>query len=554
MLRLFFILSFISVVFLNVADGVAQSTLIVTNTNDSGDGSLRQAILDAGAGDVIAFEDSLLNQVIVLSSGALLIDKDLTVTGPGRPVIDTAIYLEISASDSSRVLEIQPDITVTLSDLVVRNGYTETDGGGMWIGEGANVILERVALEDNHALDNGGAIYNSAGANLLIQSGLIADNKALGDLSPNGGGLYNAAGSVRIEGGTVTGNESVRGGGIWNTSNGRVQLFGVLVQNNEASAEGGGIYNNHKMIIHSSTIAENEAQGEAGGIRNRSGDSLLIVNSTISSNRAPQTGGIHNFRASNVYIYNSTIVFNESDEDGAGLFNEEDAAITLYSSIIAANVRDGSVVSDVLDQSGGKVTSEGFNFIGVRGALNVLSTDQSGTSSAPFNPQLEPLMTNGSSSYVHFPREISLTIDQGECAKMPLFLDQSGFLRIIDIAGVDNASDGCDVGSVEFGSAINVSQEDSKAVPGRNRLSHAYPNPFTLETTFHVEVENDQEIQVDLYDMLGKKVMVIYEGFVQGGMIHRFEIEKTEHLSSGMYIYQVKGPSIYQSRQVVLRR
>jgi|GEM_PF-5622000 len=554
MLRLFFTLFIITLLSIGATEVAAQSTHMVVNTNDSGEGSLRQTIIDASGGDSIAFEDSLLDKTIVLTTGALSIDKNLTITGPGRPVLDTAFYLEVSANDSSRVFEIQPEIAVTLSDLIITKGYTETDGGGVWVGEGADVILERVALEDNQALDNGGAIYNSGGANLLIRSATIEGNEALGDLSPNGGGVYNAAGFLRIEGGAIIGNESARGGGIWNTSNGTVQLFDVLVRDNDATIEGAGVYNNHKMLIHSSTIAENDAEVEAGGIRNRSGDSLLIVNSTISSNRAPQTGGIYNFRASNVYIYNSTIAFNESDEPGAGLFNEEDAAITLYSSIVAANVRDGSIVSDVLDQSGGRVTSEGFNFIGVRGSLNLLNTDQSGTSNAPFNPQLEPLMTNGSNSYVHFPREISLTIDQGECAKMPLFLDQGGFLRIIDIAGVDNASDGCDVGSVEFGSAINVANDDLNEVSVRNSVSPAYPNPFNIETTFSVEVESDQQIQVELYNMLGKRVKVIYEGFVRAGIPHHFMIENDPHLSSGMYIYQVSGSSIYESRKVILRR
>ena len=554
MLRLFFILLLFSSIFIAVPDGAAQSTHIVLNTNDAGEGSLRQAIIDATSGDLIAFEDSLLDKTITLTSGALSIDKNLTITGPGRPVLDAAFYLEISANDSSRVIEIQSELAVTISDLVVSRGFTETDGGGVWIGEGSDVILERVSLEGNQALDNGGAIYNGAGANLFIRSASIEDNQALGDLSPNGGGIYNAAGFVRIEGGAIVGNESARGGGIWNTSNGTVHLFGVLVRDNDASIEGGGVYNNHKMIIHSSTIAENDAEVEAGGIRNRSGDSLLIVNSTVSSNRASQTGGIYNFRASNVYIYNSTIAFNESDEEGAGLFNEEDAAITLYSSIVAANVRDGSVVSDILDQSGGRVTSEGFNFIGVRGSLNLLDTDQSGTSSAPFNPQLEPLVANGSSSYVHYPREISLTIDQGECAKKPLFLDQGGFLRIIDIASVENASDGCDVGSVEFGSAINVANEDLSEVPARNKLSPAYPNPFSVEAAFSVEVESDQHIQVELYNMLGKRVKVIYKGYVRAGAPHYFMIKNEPHLSSGMYIYQVKGASIYESRTVILRR
>ena len=92
---------------------------------------------------------------------------------------------------------------------------------------------------------------------------------------------------VYLETSRITGNESVRGWWYleyrkWSSRNKR----DALISNNKAELEGGGIYNNHKMIIRQSTIAENEAEEEAGGIRNRSSDSLLIVNSTISSNRS----------------------------------------------------------------------------------------------------------------------------------------------------------------------------------------------------------------------------------------------------------------------------
>jgi len=51
----------------------------VTNTNDSGAGSLRQAIADAAAGDTI----SLAPGTITLTTGELVINKDLTISGPG---------------------------------------------------------------------------------------------------------------------------------------------------------------------------------------------------------------------------------------------------------------------------------------------------------------------------------------------------------------------------------------------------------------------------------------------------------------------------------------
>ena len=64
--------------------GAPQAAAIeVTNTNDSGAGSLRQALIDAQPDDTITFASGLTGQ-ITLASGQLVIDKSLTITGPGQ--------------------------------------------------------------------------------------------------------------------------------------------------------------------------------------------------------------------------------------------------------------------------------------------------------------------------------------------------------------------------------------------------------------------------------------------------------------------------------------
>jgi hypothetical protein len=60
----------------------AASAATVTNNADSGAGSLRQAIADAASGDTINFAATLNGQTITLAS-ELLINKNLTVSGPG---------------------------------------------------------------------------------------------------------------------------------------------------------------------------------------------------------------------------------------------------------------------------------------------------------------------------------------------------------------------------------------------------------------------------------------------------------------------------------------
>src|SRR5512143_1596746 len=67
----------------------------VTNLNDSGPGSLRQAIADAPPGGTIDFA---VTGTITLTSGQLVITNNLTINGPGRT------NLTISGNHTSRVL------------------------------------------------------------------------------------------------------------------------------------------------------------------------------------------------------------------------------------------------------------------------------------------------------------------------------------------------------------------------------------------------------------------------------------------------------------------
>ena len=56
------------------------ATITVTNTNDSGPGSLRQALANANNGDTINFA---VTGAISLTSGGLGITKNVTISGPG---------------------------------------------------------------------------------------------------------------------------------------------------------------------------------------------------------------------------------------------------------------------------------------------------------------------------------------------------------------------------------------------------------------------------------------------------------------------------------------
>src|SRR6267142_2817521 len=92
---------------------VAGATLTVTGTNDSGAGSLREAILNSTPGDQINFA---VTGIITLTNGELLITKNVTIKGPG------ASNLTVSGNFLSRILKIAANGNVSVSGLSMRDG------------------------------------------------------------------------------------------------------------------------------------------------------------------------------------------------------------------------------------------------------------------------------------------------------------------------------------------------------------------------------------------------------------------------------------------------
>jgi hypothetical protein len=123
-----------------LAGGTATATItincgptVVTNSNDSGAGSLRDIILHACPGATITFNMTPGNVTspITLTSGQLLIDKNLTINGPG------ASSLAVSGNNARRVFNIDSG-TVTISGLTITQGLADASntpanfGGGVY--------------------------------------------------------------------------------------------------------------------------------------------------------------------------------------------------------------------------------------------------------------------------------------------------------------------------------------------------------------------------------------------------------------------------------------
>ena len=82
---------------------------------------MRQALANANDGDTINFA---VTGTIGLTSGQLLVDKNVTISGPG------SASLAVDGNATSRVFHIGPGKIVSISGLTLTNGSTDSENGG----------------------------------------------------------------------------------------------------------------------------------------------------------------------------------------------------------------------------------------------------------------------------------------------------------------------------------------------------------------------------------------------------------------------------------------
>lgn len=360
------------------------ATFGVTNTNDSGAGSLRQAIQTANTtpgADTIVFSGAVFANTtpdtITLTSGPLTITDALTIDGPG------ATLLTISGNNASRVFQVNPSVVATIEGVTIGNGREAGGLGGGVFNNGGTLALVNTNLNNNTA-QAGGGIFNSG--LMLVNGGTFTNNLAtldgggvlsVGDLTlsnsnfnnnraqRNGGSAYNAAGGrLTVNNSYLTGsNAGVLGGGIFNESASTLNVQISVISNGVARA-GGGIFNLGTLTMDNSLVRGNRTQGTpaqqfAGGIYN--GGVGEITNSTIGSNTtAGDGGGILNDFGSLLRLSANSLVSSNRAANGGGIYN--DGTVRVQSSSIIQN-RLASPAGVGPDLNGAFI-SEGLNTIG----------------------------------------------------------------------------------------------------------------------------------------------------------------------------------------------
>jgi hypothetical protein len=263
------------------------ATITVTNLDNSGAGSLRAAIGSASAGDTIDFDPGLTGGTLVLTSGELDVNKNLTIDGDidgnGTPDIT------ISGNNASRVFAVNSGADAALDGLVIAGGFNNAHGGGIYVGL-ATLTLSNSTVSGNYATLSGGGIYTQFDSSLTVIDSTLSGNTAI-----NGGAIYSQDGTLALVNTTLSDNTAVVSGGAIGTHSGSLTAINTTVSGNLAgsptsSSYGGGIQGIATAVsLINSTVTGNLSSGNlgsiAGGLYINRG-SLTLSNSIVAGNSA----------------------------------------------------------------------------------------------------------------------------------------------------------------------------------------------------------------------------------------------------------------------------
>jgi hypothetical protein len=433
----------ISVIFsILISYSVFSATIIVTNTNDSGAGSLREAITNANYGDFVKLSSTLLgsgNDTIFLAS-TINITKGMFIEGTYNA--NDTIF--ISGNNSVQIFNISaadnsPYSDVTLDSLALISG-SATFGGAVQVNHGyydytGDLIITNCFFANNSASSGGGA----------VAARRISNNNA-----------WSSSISVDISNSTFKNNNAVNGGAIYlvMSNDGSLGVSTVLnidnssILNNTASGNAGGIYltslhnyngfNNGsvglatlELTLTNSSVCQNSSSNNAGGIFTYADDAFFsyegtslisIHQSTISDNEAIGNGGGIYASAeghSDINCYNSTIAYNSAFTNGSGVYNtssDDEAEVYFSNSILALNHTIAGTNNNFYNSgpsnNSSSLHSGGYNVIDDLTQTYLTSTnDLVGETETTIG--LEPLLINSNNTHTRIPGISSVAVNAG---------------------------------------------------------------------------------------------------------------------------------------------
>ena len=102
------------------------------------------------------------------------------------------------------------------------------------------------------------------------------------------------------------------------------------------------------------------------------------------------------------------------------------------------------------------------------------------------------------------------------------------------------------------GTVTSVAVDAAPAIADNVVLYQNYPNPFNATTNIQYSIPNESNVQIKIYDILGKEVAMLVDKKLQPG-VHT-AIFDASRLPSGVYFYRIIADGHFETKQFILMK
>jgi subtilisin-like proprotein convertase family protein len=105
-------------------------------------------------------------------------------------------------------------------------------------------------------------------------------------------------------------------------------------------------------------------------------------------------------------------------------------------------------------------------------------------------------------------------------------------------------------GTTDYSDEVEVSRELAEGFA----LRPFYPNPFNPQGTYSVMIAQDQIVDIQVYDILGRSVATLHKGELLGQRWHTIPFRAADNLPSGTYVIHAAGEFFAATQKVMLAK
>lgn len=254
-------------------------------------------------------EDTIIADIFSSSDATVIFDNNET---------NVAVLSGFTIADGINSGVLIDGAAPTIRNCVVKNNFTDTDGGGFYIIDSNGAILDNCTIQDNNAVDYGGGIYLE---NSVV---VITDCTIQNNVSDYGAGIYSDITSEpNMTDTTIEQNTAASDGGGMYIAYTAI-MHGCIITDNNAIDFGGGIYiDGADPNIDDITISENVAGMDGGGMYVDSDSAPMISDAAITGNSAGWSGG-GVYCSGSIGDFDGFMVSNNTARwDGGGIYLDE---------------------------------------------------------------------------------------------------------------------------------------------------------------------------------------------------------------------------------------